>query len=293
MAEITVVGHIAIDTIVTPRGTGDQLGGPPTYLALVAGTFSKGFDAVTKFGDDLPKDLRFHLTDLGLGLENMVAGALTTRFTLDYTGPRRALKVKSICEEIRPEDFTGTPEAALITPIIGEVSASTVASLSPDVMALDPQGFLREPLEDGSIRLRPWSDSEVLGKVDVFRSSLRELKLVTGESDVWRGLEAVLERGTSVAIATKGAEGALLETGDARFLVPAHEATPVDPTGAGDAFLGCFLMEYLEGEEPLWCASMGTAVASFIVETRGAQIHASPKQIRERAEDVYNHSLKV
>lgn len=129
--------------------------------------------------------------------------------------------------------------------------------------------------------------------VDVFKSSVRELELVMGERDPWNGLERILRQGVEVAMATMGGEGSLLAFGAGRYVVPAHDAVSVDPTGAGDAFLGCFFLEYLEGEEPLWCASMGSAVASFVVETMGTEIGASPEDIRERAEDVFNRSEKI
>lgn len=294
MADLAVIGHIAIDKIVTHDSTRIQLGGPPAYVALVARQLGKEIEAITKVGEDLPDNLLFQLSGLGIDLQGMIVeGAETTRFTLDYRGVERGLRVDNVCVGIGVEDVAGVSEAALITPIIGEVSPEAIAAMESDIIALDPQGFLREVLDDGSIRLKRWFNGETLRRVDVFKSSVRELELVTGGSNPWVGLDRILRHGVEVAMATKGGEESFLATGVGRYLVPAYDAMPVDPTGAGDAFIGCFFMEHLEGGEPLWCASMASAVASFVVETSGAEIDTSLKAIRERAEDVFNRSKKL
>ncbi len=294
MVDLTVIGHIAIDKIITHDAMRTQIGGPPAYVALAAGVLGRGVDVITKVGGDVPDDFLIRLSDLEVDLQGMVVEeAPTTRFTIDYRGVERSLMVESVCAEIGLEDVERVPEAAIVAPIVGEVSPATIAGIGADVIALDPQGYLREVLDDGSIRPKPWFNGEALRRVDVFKSSVRELELVTGERDPWNGLERILRHGVEVAVATKGGEGSLLAFGAGRYVVPAHDAVLVDPTGAGDAFLGCFFLEYLEGEEPLWCASMGSAAASFVVETTGAEIEASHEDVRERAEDVFNRSKKI
>jgi len=67
----------------------------------------------------------------------------------------------------------------------------------------------------------------------------------------------------------------------------------VDPTGAGDAFMGGFLSEYLKGEEASWCAVMGAAASSYVIETVGAIINQSNQEIRSRAENLYDGVLKL
>ena len=294
MTDLTVIGHIVIDKIITHDATRTQIGGPPTYVALAAGVLGRGLDVITKVGGDMPEDFLNRLSDLGVDLQGMVVKeAPTTRFTIDYRGVERSLMVESVCAEIGLKDVELATEAAIVAPIVGEVSPATIAGIGADVIALDPQGYLREVLDDGHVRPKPWFNGEALRRVEVFKSSVRELELVTGERDPWNGLERILRQGVEVAMATKGGEGSLLAFGTRRYAVPAHNTVSVDPTGAGDAFLGCFLLEYLEGGEPLWCVSMGSAAASFVVEKVGPEIEASHEDIRERAEDVFNRSKKI
>ena len=296
MADLVVVGHVAIDRVITIGGGRTQLGGPPTYVSLVAGRLGLDVGAFTKVGGDMPASFREKLKELGIDLRGrIVEGAATTRFTLDYRGSRRRLSVESVCEEIRPEDICDLPEAVLIAPIVGEVPPSTASALTEArLVALDPQGFVREIRRDGVVQPRRWSAPDLLRSVTIYKSSGEELKLVTGETSPWRGLRKILELGAEVALATMGEQGTLLLTLDGRFKIPAYETVEVvDPTGAGDAFMGGFLSEYLrEGEAP-WCAAVGAAAASCVIETTGAGINLSLRKMRRRAVDLYEGVVKL
>ncbi len=290
MTDLVVVGHIAIDTVITAEGSRTQLGGPPTYVSLVARKLGLDIGVITKVGGDMPSSLRGQLQGRGIDLRGQIMeGASTTRFTLDYRGAERRLSIDSICEEIRPEDVHDPPEAVLIAPIVGEVPPTTSSSLAEArFIALDPQGFVREVRRNGTVWPKRWLDQDLLRRVTVYKSSGEELELVTGEISPLLGLRKILDLGAEVAIATIGEQGALMLTKDSGFRIPVHRVQVVlDPTGAGDAFMGGFLSEYLDGEEAFWCAAMGAAVSSCVIETRGAVIEASNREVRRRAESLY------
>ena len=296
MADLAVVGHVAIDKVITSTEERTQLGGPPTYVSLIAHV--KGLDtvAVTKVGGDFPSSFLGQLRGLGVDLRGqIIEGAETTRFILDYRGAERRLSVESVCDDIRPEDVRDLPDAVLISPIVGEVPPPTVSILmEAEFIVLDPQGFVREVHRDGSVRPKRWLDERLLRRVTVYKSSEEELKLMTGEADLWRGLRGILEIGAEVAIATKGAQGSLLLTRGGRYRIPAYDNVEVvDLTGAGDTFMGGFLSEYLQGEDASWCAAVGGAAASCVVETIGACINVSTCQLSRRAEDIYNDVIKL
>ena len=295
MADFAVIGHVAIDRIITDQGERVQLGGPPTYVSLVTQKLSKSVSTVTKVGGDIPDDFVSQLEGLGIDIEGMIIeGAETTRFTLDYRGAERRLSVGSVCEEIGPENLVGLHEVVLLTPIVGEIPTSVLSNIESDVIALDPQGFVREIRPDGTIYPKHWFDESLMRRLTIYKSSENELRLVTGNLDAMKGLQKVIGIGAEVAIATRGVEGSLLVVREGRYKVPALSVGEVlDATGAGDAFIGGFFSEYLDGEDPSWCASLGAAMASCVVETVGARIDASRKLVRERAEDVYNRVVKL
>lgn len=295
MADFGVVGHVAIDRIITTMEERTQLGGPPSYISLVIKRLGRSVSTVTKVGGDIPGDYISQLDELGVGLEGMIVDAAeTTRFILDYRSAERRMIVESVCEEIGPYDVSGLSEVVLLAPIVGEILPATMSSIDAELIALDPQGFIRDIRPDGSILPKRWFDEGLLRRLTVFKSSEEELKVITGDANPLRGLRKIIGFGSEAAIATKGGEGALLAFRRGFYRIPPSDVgEALDPTGAGDAFIGGFFSEYLDGEEPSWCASMGAALASCVVETIGTRIEASLKQIRERAEDVYNRVVRL
>jgi sugar/nucleoside kinase (ribokinase family) len=294
MTKIAVVGHIAIDKVIDEAGQRVQLGGPPSYCALSFGILGDRIHAVSKIGDDISDDFLRKLSELGVNDGDMVVdGAETTRFILDYTQEKRVLGVESVCEKIGSNDIEDLPDAVLITPIIGELTESAVEAIQSDVLALDPQGFLRKPLDDGSIQPRPWRDRELIGRMDVLKASSDEVKLIAGESDPRRGIEKIMKFGASVAIITMGQEGSIVATGGRLSKVPAYPSNVRDPTGAGDAFLGSFMSEYLRGEDPVWSACVGSALSSLIVETFGVRIETTKRDAFHRAEELLDRVVRV
>ena len=295
MADYTVIGHIAIDRIINAYEERVQIGGPPTFASLAVTEMGGAIEAITKIGSDIGDDHLSQLQRMGIDVrEYIVEGATTTRFVLDYRVPERELTVEGICVDISPEDVIDASEAVLLSPIVGEVPQQTYSLIEADVLALDPQGFIREVQPDGTIRHRAWFDEDLLHRTHIFKSSERELPYVTQEPDCLRSLEKLIMLGVEVAIATKGQEGATLMTDSDVFDIPSvKDIAVMDPTGAGDVFMGCFFKMYLEGEDPIWCSCMGSALASAVVETAGSHIKISTKKVNERAEDLYDRVVKV
>ena len=249
---------------------------------------------VSKIGDDSSEVFLGQLTDLGMNASNMIVdGAETTRFVLDYTREMRVLGVESVCEKIGSTDIMDLPDAALITPIIGELTDSAVEAIQSDVLALDPQGFLRRPLNDGSIQPQPWRDRELLGRLDVLKASAEEVALITGESNPRRGIDKIIRFGVHVAVTTLGQGGSLVAAGGKPSHVPAYDSSVWDSTGSGDIFLGSFMSEYLKGEDPVWCACMGSAMASLVVETIGVRLDSSKRGVFQRAEELLDDVVRA
>lgn len=70
---------------------------------------------------------------------------------------------------------------------------------------------------------------------------------VTSEQEAEAAARALVTSGIRSVIVTLGARGALVVTGDAPVVhIPPVPVTPVDTTGAGDAFIGSFARYYVE-----------------------------------------------
>lgn len=286
MEPLGVVGHVAIDRIITHEGERHQLGGPPTYVSLITSLVGTPLVAATKVGGDFPEEYASELAGRGLDVSASVDQvAKTTRFVLDYTKQERGLGYDCLCSPITPGDVEGLPDATILAPIVGEIPGETLGAIGSQSLALDPQGFVRKLGPGGEISLQPWRDHGLLRRLSVLKASARELRLISGEAG-WGGLERLGRFGVEIAVETLGAEGAHIFHAGRRVDVPAHAGDAVDTTGAGDAFIAGFMAEYAEGEDVEWCAAVGSAAASAVVETVGPSIIITKQELQERAEKV-------
>jgi ribokinase len=83
--------------------------------------------------------------------------------------------------------------------------------------------------------------------------------------------ESLVARGLRRVIVTLGENGALCSGAGGTHRVPAHPVTPVDTTGAGDAFIGsfaCFLAGGCEEGEALARANLYAALSTQAVGTQ-------------------------
>ena len=74
------------------------------------------------------------------------------------------------------------------------------------------------------------------------------------------------------SIVTLGSQGAVYISADGQLTkVAAPKVTPVDTTGAGDAFVGTFAYCLASGKDPIAAMALGIKVASLSVTRKGAQ----------------------
>ena len=81
----------------------------------------------------------------------------------------------------------------------------------------------------------------------------------------------LLAQGLSRVVITLGERGSLLATSEGMELIPAFKVSPIDSTGAGDAFIGSFavfLAEGLTDQEALTRASLYAALSTTRVGTQ-------------------------
>jgi sugar/nucleoside kinase (ribokinase family) len=117
---------------------------------------------------------------------------------------------------------------------------------------------------------------------------LKEAEAVTATSDLDSAIKALHALGVKIVIVTLGKDGAAVSVENKLHRVPAYVVNKVvDPTGAGDAFIGGFLAEYVRGEDCSWSSYVGSAVASFVVEGIGPMNFGSREEIFDRARGLY------
>jgi sugar/nucleoside kinase (ribokinase family) len=292
MFDLVTVGHFAIDTISSPIITTPKptLGGPPTYVSLAARRLDARVSVISKVGDDFSHRHIVWLSAKGVDLSGLkrIEGASTTRFALTYTKWKRRLRMTSRAPPIRPEDVSDSLRVRSIhvAPIANEVSRNVVDKLRSltGILSLDPQGFVREFDAEGNSRLKKWCNLHVLKQIDLYKSSASEIRVITGFSNLRLAMEKIHGYGAKVVIVTREMKGSKLFFEGNLHDIPACKPKIIrDSTGAGDAFIGAFLAEYVEEKKPKWCARVGSAAASFVVEGLGPEIFGEKKEIYSRA----------
>jgi len=291
MLELVTAGHITLDCIRRdPHKRPTWIpGGPAVHTSLIAASLGAKTYVISKVGMDFGKSRRKWLGQMGVGTRLLkVKPAPTTRFELRYWKERRSLRLLSKCENLNQSDL---PEGLRIRslhigPVIDEVPELVAKSLASRSMltSLDPQGYLRRVGRGGQVLGRSWLDKTLLRRVDVLRGSSDELRMMVRGISSKDALRKLRRLGPSVCILTKSSHGSDLLSDEGFFRIPACKPEMVvDPTGAGDAFSGAFLTEYVRSREPVWSACVGAAAASIKVETSGPCFIRDRSRLIERA----------
>jgi sugar/nucleoside kinase (ribokinase family) len=301
--DIVSVGHFSIDSIFLPDRQSPVviLGGSAAYVSIAASRLEARVAVISKVGGDFPEAYRWWLGQEGINLAALtrVEDAQTTRFELKYNSDlsSRTLFLKSRAPSLTVDDLPASLKALAIhvAPIAGEITYEVAERLKgcADVLSLDPQGLVRSYDENGEARNELLEDKRIFGLVDIYKSSLSEIKAVTDMPDLDSAISGMHDCGVGIVIVTLGPKGAVLSTEGARYDIPAYRHVKlVDPTGAGDAFLGGFLAEYVNGENILRCACVGAAAASFVVEGVGPTSFGDRPQVYQRARELYEKEIR-
>lgn len=302
-SEIAVVGHFSVDTIILPTRSKPftVLGGAATYTSFAAKTLGASVSVISKVGEHFPEAYFWWLNEenINTACVTKVANEPTTCFELTYGKDLadRTLKLKSKGPQILlsdvPSDFHA--KAIHIAPIANELNYEVVKHLKKccDIISLDPQGLLRSFDAEGNVFDNQMVDHQIFSLINIYKSSQSEIFSLTGESELKPAIKAIHDIGVETVIVTMGAKGSILSVEGAQYHIGACPSqVVVDPTGAGDVFIGGFLTEYINQKESLWCAYVGAAAASFVVEGIGPTFFGKKEQIYQRAQESFNRETK-
>lgn len=296
--DIVTVGNFSIDSIFLPSRPKAfvVLGGSVAYVSLVAKRLASKVSIVSRVGLDFPAAYKWWLQQEGIDTSGIVddQSTFTTRFDLRYGND---LSTRSLCSKtrmspIRPEDLPNSLKSRVIhlAPIAGEITLEIAQKLKTctEILSLDAQGMTRSFDENGNVAVKSPPDKSLLSLIDIFKSTPKEIQALTGLSNVTSAIRDIHSQGASIVIVTLGSEGAVVSVDGAIQMVPAYIPEKlVDPTGAGDSFMGAFLGEYVQGRDCAWCSYAGSAAASLIIEGIGPTSLGDKDEIYRRARFLY------
>ena len=298
---LVVVGSIALDTVITPKGRRDDaVGGSATFFSLSAERLSR-VNMVGVVGKDFPLTAirEFEARNIDLrGLE--VREGKTFRWGGIY---RKSMKER---ETIFTELNVFESFSPVLPPEYRQCDFLFLANIHPALQLQVLDQMEGKPLV-GLDTMNLWIETARDDLIKAIRRSHiiiindEEIIQLTEEPYLVDAVRKVRELGPHTVIVKKGKYGAEL------FHYEHHGVYPIcpenrleDPTGAGDSFAGGF-MGYLASRGARECCYedyheamiYGTVMASFLVESFSTDKLASltDTEIRERLK-MFNHLLK-
>jgi fructokinase len=253
---IVVAGEALVDLTLNrfDRLLGHPGGGPYN----VARTIGRLDQPVLYLGristDRLGKRLLRELEDDGVRLDAVVpTGDPTTLALAEMDGggiaTYRFYTAGTSTPGLTPEDaLAALPEQVamlhvgtlglVLEPMAGALEAVVHQASDDTLVALDPN--CRPAVVDDVPAYRERL-SRILRRTDLLKASEDDLAWLAPDQDPTEAARAFLREGPTVAVVTRGADGALVVTPSEVITVPATRADVVDTIGAGDAFGGAFL----------------------------------------------------
>jgi fructokinase len=260
--KVLCIGEALIDMICTDRGSRladgqnflKKAGGAPANVAAAIAALGGKVDMAAKVGKD---PFGQHLIDL---LNEM---GVSTQWMIQDPNSFTTFAFVSLMED-GERDFYFNRGAD------GQLSVSDLADLNLSEYSIvhfgSATGFLPGPLQATYIDLlnkaraagalisfdpnntnsfitQSW---HFIQACDFFKLSDEEAMLITGLTSVQAAADALRAKTKAIFAITLGKEGTLLSTSQGTELIGSIPITPIDATGAGDAFVGAVLYQLLD-----------------------------------------------
>jgi 1D-myo-inositol 3-kinase len=279
------VGHITRDR----TREGFRLGGTVSYAAVTAlrlgwrpGILTCGSAEQLGYraGQAGPENV---VAPLGSPLEtvaiHLLSWPVTTTFANIYRGYQRTQVVEALAGPIDPVQLPAAwadVPVVLLGPLVRELPSTWAKMFANSLMAVTPQGWMRQWDADGHVRATRWENaSEFLPRADVVILSRDDV----GGDDTYI---AELIRQARTLVVTDGWRGAMVYHAGAGYHVPAQPTREVDPTGAGDVFATAFVLRLAETGDPVEAGHFAHMVASISIEALGMDAIPYRQQVEER-----------
>ena len=293
--DLTVCGNLTLDEIVGRTGVHLVPGGSALYASTAAAFLGSKVRIITNVGHDYPKEALRWLNGRGinLALVKKTQGP-TTRFRITYVNGSRYLWLLQRGLSIRLKLPKGPVRGAHLGPVFNEIPGSLVRAIrrSSGFLSLDIQGLVRRAARGGLIEIARNELEDTLRLCDLVKASVKESGVTFSTRSPRIAIDSILATGPRFAIVTLGSQGALVGSSNGgKFLVPAFpDPEIIDPTGAGDVFVGSWLQTFLKSGDPVRAASVGSAFASLTSRRIGlSKFSLSRGELARRTSWVFRH----
>lgn len=272
---VLIVGSTALDSIKTPKAENPRLLGGSASHAAVAASFFAPAQLIGVVGEDFPAEYldlyrRHHIDLAGLQILPGKTFHWSGEYELNMNNRRTLQTELGVFETFSPV----LPPAQQETPFV--LLANIAPALQGHVLdQVKSPKFVVADTMDLWLNIALGDLVKLLKRIDGFVLNDSEAHQLTGEDNVFAALRHIHQMGPKYVIIKKGSHGSILSGPEGFFICPAYPlAKVVDPTGAGDSFVGG-MMGYLAAatgsvEQNIRRAMIyGSVTASFCCEGFG------------------------
>ena len=277
---LLIVASLAYDGIETKENKVDNiLGGAGTYICLSLKHFSSEYSIISVVGNDFKSQDLNLLQSCGVDISGIKIeeNDKTFYWSCIYTDnfkeritTKTELNVMANFNPVIPDEKS-KPDILLLGNLHPEIQLSAINQLNnkPSAIILDTMNYWIENF---------WETvKEVISKVDIISINDEESEMITGQKDLTKAANILHTMGPKFVIIKKGEKGAELFNYEKRYVTGVFDVEKVlDPTGAGDCFIGGISGFLSESDEISFesiksAIDYGTSLASFNVEEMGTK----------------------
>lgn len=306
--QFVIAGQLRREYLLPPQGRPviDAPGGNLLYAASGAAIWQPGIGLISRVGEDYPQDWLRSFSGRGFNTQgiHVVTESLDLRTFRAYTDPVNSQTANPVSHFVRlglpfPKSLLGyqapvpkadsQKQAAADSPRLTDIPQSyreakgvhlcptdyvSHTQLYPLFRTAGAQTITLDPSPGYMLPARTQEIKSLLRGLTAFLPSEQELRgLFWGRTDdLWGMIEEVGSWGVEIIVVKRGGRGQLVYDAvrGRRYEIPAYPVRTIDPTGAGDAFCGGFLVGYAQSFDPVRGAALGNVSASLAVEGSGA-----------------------
>ena len=276
--QILVAGTMAFDEIITKSAnSGRVIGGAATYISYSASFFTNNIYVSSIIGNDFPLPFLEEMKRKGI-LTEMIEisndeksffwkGEYKNDFNIRVTHDTQL----NALEFYKPKLKKGLNDFKLV--MLGNLDPGIQMDILCQVenddkfVILDTMNYWIDETEEKLF--------ELIGKVNLIVINDEESRMIAKSDSLQKCAEYIMSCGPEYVIIKKGSEGAELYSKQKKSTIPAfHIKKVVDPTGAGDTFVGG-ICGYLNSRSKIDFVELhnsmiyGTVIASFCIEEFG------------------------
>lgn len=239
---VLVVGSIGIDNVKTQSDYRENILGGSASFAAVASSHLAVTSIIGAVGEDFPEEHLNLYKSRSVNTDGLavIIGGKTFRWTGEYSknmNERETLDVQlNVLENFDPEipESLSSPNILLLANMSPEAQLKTIENC-PNAK------FIIADTMDLWINIANEKLLEVLKKIDLLVINDSEAQLLTKTDNLIKAGQEIQKLGPKFVIIKKGEHGAIIfgEEDDHKLAISAYPLENlVDPTGAGDCFVG-------------------------------------------------------